>query len=73
MIKLALIQCVKRGLTISTSIYLIGSATKRELDFREIVFLIFYRCRCNDGWTGNFCEIGEETHCEDSIDNDGSK
>ena len=40
---------------------------------RKTVLLYFRRCQCNPGWTGDHCQIPEETECEDQIDNDKSK
>ena len=39
----------------------------------KTVLLYFRRCQCNPGWTGDHCQIPEETECEDQIDNDKSK
>ena len=28
---------------------------------------------CEDGWSGEYCHVEEETECEDGVDNDNSK
>ena len=32
-----------------------------------------FRCVCEDGWSGEYCHVEEETECEDGVDNDNSK